>query len=86
MTCQSECTRERPLRCPHRCPRPCHPDPCPPCTMNVKLKCHCGIATLYRRCDELLKATKEEREKMISCGNECPKNVINIFLFIILFV
>lgn len=74
MECEKPCLFPRPQGCTHSCPKPCHPAPCSPCKQLVKMSCHCGIGTLYRRCSELTSATTEQRNELLKCGNQCPKN------------
>jgi len=71
--CESPCLVPRSPACPHPCPLPCHTPPCSPCTNIIKLKCHCGISNLLRKCGELLQAQGEEREAMTCCNDQCPK-------------
>ncbi|KAF4517853.1 hypothetical protein B566_EDAN011778 [Ephemera danica] len=77
--CESTCTLPRPQGCTHTCLSACHPSPCKPCQQAVKLKCHCGLNQLHRPCVQWTKAqsvedSKQEIEKLLSCGNQCPKN------------
>lgn len=74
MECEKPCAFSRPQGCTHLCPKPCHPAPCKPCKQLVKISCHCGIGTLYQRCVELTSATIEQRNELLKCGNQCPKN------------
>ncbi|KOC62472.1 NF-X1-type zinc finger protein NFXL1 [Habropoda laboriosa] len=53
------------------CEQPCQF----PCKQLVKISCHCGIGTLYRRCAELTSATTVNRNELLKCGNQCPKNL-----------
>lgn len=74
MECEKPCVLPRPQGCSHVCPKACHPAPCSPCKQLVKISCHCGIGTLYRRCTDLTSATVEKRNELLECGNQCPKN------------
>ncbi|KAK2582699.1 hypothetical protein KPH14_004973 [Odynerus spinipes] len=74
MQCDRPCSFERPNGCSHKCPKLCHPAPCDPCQQLVRVPCHCGISTLYRRCIDLTSATAKKREELLKCGNQCPKN------------
>ncbi|RLU26180.1 hypothetical protein DMN91_002346 [Ooceraea biroi] len=74
MECEKECLFARPPGCTHACPQPCHPAPCRPCKQLVRIMCHCGISTLYRQCVSLTSATSKERDELLKCGNQCPKN------------
>lgn len=71
--CEAECEVARPPGCPHPCPLPCHPPPCQPCTTNIKMKCHCGLTNLFKKCGEFLAANKQEKEDMTCCQDQCPK-------------
>lgn len=75
MECENECLFPRPAGCTHTCPQPCHPAPCKPCKQLVRISCHCSISTLYRHCVDLTSASSEERDELLRCGNQCPKNV-----------
>ncbi|KAK6628816.1 hypothetical protein RUM43_002632 [Polyplax serrata] len=74
MECDSECLRTRPEGCTHPCSKPCHPGPCPPCNLNLKMKCHCGICVLFVYCDQMTNGDEKFRETVLSCGNKCPKD------------
>ena len=73
--CELECQVERSPACPHPCPLPCHPPPCKPCTNVIKLRCHCGLANLLRKCGEYLIAIGEEKKEMLCCTDQCPKTL-----------
>uniref|UniRef100_A0A1B6MK23 PHD-type domain-containing protein n=1 Tax=Graphocephala atropunctata TaxID=36148 RepID=A0A1B6MK23_9HEMI len=72
--CSSKCTFSRPEGCTHPCQEACHPPPCKPCQLMLRFRCHCNINQLFVRCGEWTDATEEAREKMLACGNQCPKN------------
>ncbi|CAD6208541.1 GSCOCG00010535001-RA-CDS [Cotesia congregata] len=72
--CELPCLLPRPQGCSHACPKPCHPAPCPACKQIVKIPCHCGINSLYKRCSELTSATLDQKNELLKCGNQCPKN------------
>ncbi|EEB18933.1 nuclear transcription factor, X-box binding protein, putative [Pediculus humanus corporis] len=74
LECESECLKVRPPGCSHKCPKPCHSGPCPPCTQNIKSKCHCGVLMLINKCSELNSVQDDVKDKLLSCGNKCPKN------------
>lgn len=65
----------------HQCARPCHTGPCRLCSVHIKRFCHCGITQLYLRCGELFgrNVVDEERQKLLSCGNQCTKLVNIVF-------
>ena len=71
--CETECELVRPPGCPHPYPLPCQPPPCQPYTTNIKMKCHCGLTNLFRKCGEFLAATKQEKEGITCCQDQCPK-------------
>ncbi|KAJ1653717.1 FKBP12-associated protein [Dispira simplex] len=51
--------------CPHPCPLPCHPGPCPPCTALAPLTfCYCGKKQYQVRCSE-------HDPSGTSCGEPC---------------
>lgn len=74
MQCERPCSFARPNGCFHKCLKSCHPKSCDSCQQLVRVSCHCGISTLYRRCIDLTSATIEQREELLKCGNQCPKN------------
>ncbi|KAI4480690.1 hypothetical protein M0802_014162 [Mischocyttarus mexicanus] len=74
MQCERPCSFARPKECFHKCLKSCHPAPCDLCQQLVRVSCHCGISTLYRRCVDLTSATVKKREELLKCGNQCPKN------------
>lgn len=70
--CLKECLVPRPDKCTHKCSiQSCHSGPCPPCKVLEKIPCHCGLTEKYIVCKDL-KLTTEE---MLSCGQQCPKNL-----------
>jgi len=71
--CDIECCVPTPQGCPHPCPLPCHPPPCQTCSANIKIKCHCGLTNLFRKCGDFLRASKTEKEEMTCCQDQCPK-------------
>lgn len=73
--CEEECTKPRPAGCPHRCVLPCHPGDCPSCLQMLKIKCHCKLSVLYIECLKLTCADLKEKELLISCRNQCPKEL-----------
>ncbi|XP_074397635.1 NF-X1-type zinc finger protein NFXL1 isoform X1 [Zonotrichia albicollis] len=73
--CEEECTKPRPAGCPHRCVLPCHPGDCPSCLQMLKIKCHCKLSVLYIECLKLTCADVKEKELLISCRNQCPKEL-----------
>lgn len=50
-----ECSRpcERQQSCGHACPLPCHPNPCPPCLLELEQACHCGRSLVSVVCHQL---------------------------------
>jgi len=73
--CEAGCQVKRPEGCKHSCPLPCHLPPCPDCQANVKMKCHCGLTNIFVKCGEYLGAAESERETMLSCKDQCPKQM-----------
>lgn len=78
--CVEECAIKRPTGCVHPCTRRCHLAPCDSCNVATKTSCHCGLNQVYFKCGEFYPAEEEEdmavvREKKMSCGNRCIKNV-----------
>ncbi|XP_030765606.1 NF-X1-type zinc finger protein NFXL1 isoform X2 [Sitophilus oryzae] len=71
-SCENPCSKPRPEGCAHSCPKPCHPDACPPCKQMLRIKCHCGLTQPYVPCSSWQDV--EKREELQSCGNQCPKN------------
>ncbi len=59
--------------CSHACPGRCHAGPCPPCEVNLKLKCHCGINNLYLKCFQFTASSEDEKAASLSCTDQCPK-------------
>lgn len=72
--CELPCKLQRPTGCTHMCENICHPAPCKPCRQIVRLGCHCGINSVYKRCFEITKANIAETDEMLKCGNQCPRN------------
>lgn len=80
--CIENCSIQRPLGCTHTCPRQnCHKPPCKKCIVPMKSKCFCGLIDIHYRCCDFYKrdidfiALKELKDKKLSCGNRCIKNV-----------
>ncbi|XP_022200725.2 NF-X1-type zinc finger protein NFXL1 [Nilaparvata lugens] len=72
--CNRSCEVARPAGCPHACPHACHPPPCKPCTVMLRMPCHCSLVQLYVRCGDYVAATSQRRLQMLTCDNQCPKN------------
>ncbi|KAL3132442.1 hypothetical protein ABBQ32_008998 [Trebouxia sp. C0010 RCD-2024] len=70
-----ECSRpcERQQSCGHACPLPCHPNPCPPCLLELEQACHCGRSLVSVVCHQLQQAAKAERAKLLCCHKPCHK-------------
>ena len=68
-TCGATCKKLRKSTpCPHPCTEPCHPGPCPPCTLPSDEKaCHCGKTSFVTGCSDTV------MEK--SCGEVCGKGL-----------
>ncbi|XP_028600956.2 NF-X1-type zinc finger protein NFXL1 isoform X4 [Podarcis muralis] len=73
--CEEECSKPRPPGCPHSCPLPCHPGDCPPCAQMIRMKCHCKLTSLYIECIKITCADLKEKDELISCKNQCPKEL-----------
>jgi len=71
--CESACEFSRPPGCQHACSQGCHPGECSPCTVNLKLKCHCGINNQFVRCAEYTSLTPPDLAAVLSCQDQCPK-------------
>lgn len=87
--CQSPCTFARPNGCNHECSKKqCHKSACKRCTVQIKAKCFCGLTDVYYRCCDVHKRDAEESEinvlkqKFLSCGSRCIRNVRFSSLFI----
>lgn len=66
-SCGRTCGKKRKL-CPHPCPLPCHPGPCPPCSsMRGPIKCPCSSTSYTYRC-----GTEDPRK---TCQNVCGKKL-----------
>ncbi|KAJ2162099.1 FKBP12-associated protein [Coemansia sp. RSA 552] len=67
-SCGQVCGRNRGSHCPHPCPLPCHPGPCPPCTaMAPEQFCFCGQFSYQPRCG----AKYDPVDGVKSCGAVC---------------
>nr|XP_032829270.1 NF-X1-type zinc finger protein NFXL1 [Petromyzon marinus] len=73
--CEEGCARSRPEGCTHRCKRRCHLGPCPACTHTIRTPCHCTLVSIHLSCSELLSAGETERDKLLSCKNQCPRKL-----------
>uniref|UniRef100_A0A670J1C1 Nuclear transcription factor, X-box binding like 1 n=1 Tax=Podarcis muralis TaxID=64176 RepID=A0A670J1C1_PODMU len=73
--CEEECSKPRPPGCPHSCPLPCHSGDCPPCAQMIRMKCHCKLTSLYIECIKITCADLKEKDELISCKNQCPKEL-----------
>lgn len=69
----------------------CHPPPCQPCNVNIKSNCHCGLAQVFYKCGQFYREIKNEadqqalvleKEKIMSCGGRCVKNVSKLMFFL----
>ncbi|XP_028973610.1 NF-X1-type zinc finger protein NFXL1 [Esox lucius] len=73
--CEEGCVKPRPPACPHLCPLPCHPGPCPPCQQMIRQRCHCKISLLYIECLKFSSAPDAVKSDLGSCRNQCPKQL-----------
>ncbi|KAL0034329.1 hypothetical protein WJX77_009558 [Trebouxia sp. C0004] len=69
--CTRACQRER--SCGHACALPCHPDPCPPCQMELQQACHCGRSLVPVICHQLQEASEADKGQLLCCGKPCHK-------------
>ncbi|KAF1797852.1 hypothetical protein V8B55DRAFT_1549404 [Mucor lusitanicus] len=71
-SCDQLCKRHK--SCPHECVLPCHPGPCPPCSlMGPVTTCFCGTTTRQARCVDTDYSTKgfsceEVCDELLGCG------------------
>ncbi|CEP11623.1 hypothetical protein [Parasitella parasitica] len=71
-SCEQLCKRHK--SCPHECVLPCHPGPCPPCSlMGPVITCFCGTNTRQARCVDTDYSTKgfscaEVCDVLLGCG------------------
>jgi transcriptional repressor NF-X1 len=73
-SCGTLCSRAR--ACGHPCSLSCHPGPCPPCQVTIKLRCHCGRRPLSFRCSHLAAAAAaKDGGADLSCGAICDKQL-----------
>ncbi|KDQ13108.1 hypothetical protein BOTBODRAFT_188850 [Botryobasidium botryosum FD-172 SS1] len=70
-SCGESCSRSR--DCQHPCPLPCHPGPCPTCTLLIQKPCHCGRQVLHLRCSHLSPAAMTP--ETLSCHQVCGKSL-----------
>ncbi|XP_063701227.1 NF-X1-type zinc finger protein NFXL1-like [Culicoides brevitarsis] len=77
--CDRGCEKKRPDGCTHPCNQSCHVNECKPCIATIKAKCHCGLSLLVFKCSDFNmdldeNSMQQKRQKILSCGNRCPKN------------
>jgi hypothetical protein len=85
--CNEGCQRKRPQGCTHPCKDPCHLAPCKLCYVALKSACHCGLTQIYYQCNDIYNIENgDDRNKLeasknrtLSCGNRCIKNVSSCF-------
>ncbi|CAL1536845.1 unnamed protein product [Lymnaea stagnalis] len=73
--CELGCEAKRPEGCTHPCLKPCHPPPCSPCRMMVRMRCHCQTLVNHIECLKWIAASQNERDALKSCGQPCPKEM-----------
>ena len=73
--CELGCQAPRPAGCNHKCPKPCHQAPCPPCRMMIRMRCHCQTLLKHVECSQWVAASAQLRETLQSCSQPCPKEV-----------
>nr|CAB3264314.1 ZF(NFX1) NF-X1-type zinc finger protein [Phallusia mammillata] len=73
--CEEPCSKPRPEGCAHDCVTSCHDGECPPCHKRIRMKCHCGGVPLKHLCSDWTSRSLEERNRMTSCGTNCPRTL-----------
>uniref|UniRef100_A0A336MJV8 CSON002769 protein n=1 Tax=Culicoides sonorensis TaxID=179676 RepID=A0A336MJV8_CULSO len=78
-SCQRGCEKKRPEGCTHPCNKSCHPLSCKPCIAIIKRPCYCGLIQVQFKCSDFYNdidnnQLMEQRKKLLTCGNRCPKN------------
>ncbi|TFL01770.1 hypothetical protein BDV98DRAFT_548477 [Pterulicium gracile] len=72
-SCGSSCSRSR--NCPHACPLPCHPGPCPPCKVTLTQSCLCGEEQMLVKCGQAPQSPQltctESCKLPLACGHSC---------------
>ena len=70
-SCGGPCSRVRESGCGHPCPLSCHPGPCPPCQITIRLPCYCPRQSIIAfRC-----GLDRDRglDRNMSCGDICSR-------------
>ncbi|XP_065844834.1 NF-X1-type zinc finger protein NFXL1-like [Oscarella lobularis] len=82
-SCGQTCGRLLQPECGHSCSILCHPGPCPPCPLTVRVSCCCGRSdSAVRRCSAPYWSCGKRCEKKLQCdrhvcqkpchGGDCP--------------
>lgn len=74
--CEEGCVKPRPAGCAHPCVLPCHRSACPPCQLMLRQRCHCKISSLYIECLKFTSADEQDKQLLMSCQNQCPKQLL----------
>ncbi len=65
-SCNQPCERVKP--CSHHCHMLCHPGPCPPCPIMVKISCNCTKSSFVpRRCSNKYWSCSQPCHKLMPC-------------------
>ncbi|KAI9336862.1 hypothetical protein DFJ73DRAFT_612138, partial [Zopfochytrium polystomum] len=70
-TCNNLCSKQ--LSCRHNCSQRCHTGPCPPCKLQVTLKCRCGKTESRAICSEIERDSKTGGYIAPVCETICKK-------------
>lgn len=73
--CRLPCQKEREPKCPHPCPRPCHPGECDACKALVKRSCHCGSMVHVFECRYFNSLSEKDQLAVRSCGGPCHRKL-----------
>lgn len=73
--CDLLCQKDREPKCPHSCPRPCHPGECPDCKVLIKRSCHCGSMVHVFECLYYNSMSDKEQIAVRSCSGPCHRKL-----------
>lgn len=71
--CHRACSKPRPPRCKHACPRPCHGGDCPRCLLPVEHRCFCLNNSLSWIPCAIMREDPAEFQRLRSCGQTCRR-------------
>lgn len=77
--------QEREPKCPHPCPRPCHPGECDACKALVKRSCHCGSMVHVFECRYFNSLSEKDQLAVRSCGGPCHRLTVLSLSIIFMF-